>query len=1034
MISTRPTTFRRPTAVGASIAAVVLLFPAADAIAADGRAAPDRAAPGDSVELDSGARSPDVSPSGDVAFALLGDLWVMTAAAGRGESPSGAAPAAGRSELAVRVTSGESWDRQPAWGPEGRTLYFSSDRGGQVDLWRVERARNGSFGEPVRVTDTPGRDEREPAVAATAAVAFRSGAGRQSDLWLRLPDGTERRLTEGVGAERSPSFSPDGQRVVYAAARAAGRSLRVLDLAAGDAEPRVLLSGPYGRPAWSPDGELIAYTSLVAPGEVGVTDAAGSFRNRVASIRAEAAWTTDGGTLLAATLPRPAPRYNGDPDRLGIRAAGEVFPEAGELRRVALASRPDAEAAPVPFVARLPRGGYNRRVFRRVAGRIGELYYGPDGDPELRRRWEAHRREVREEALAAAGRDGLERAVHRLASERPPARQPASGRAAVSSAHPLATGAGLEVLREGGNVVDAAVAVSFALGVVEPDASGIGGYGQMLIHQEGMEEPVAIEFLTRVPQAATLDNGRLTDEDGDAIDHGPAAANVPGTVAGMEKAWRRYGSGELAWAALLEPAIELAEEGFVLGEVLPTTLRRREEELRMYRGSRELFFEDGEPLARGDTLRNPGLAWTLRRIAENGAEAFYEGEVAERIVEDLHGKGNAMTRLDLERYWAPEREPIRGTYRGHAVYGSAPATTGGAGLVAKLQLLDQFGSPGAYPEDAATLHAMIEAWKLAPETSGRIADPGLWPVNRIPFVSEDTARARWQCFRPERAISGVVELDGPDEGEGDGAGDPPPAECAPGLGVRTASVRAAGGLAADGSGPVGDTESTGRLPDETEGRPGTPTARHLPRLDGSREGTGTTGFAVADAEGNMVAVTQTLGTWGGSFYVTPGLGFLYNDKLGSYASDPGQYNARVPFARNVTSISPTLVFEGTGPNREPLLATGAGGNAWITSAVYQIVAGVVDRGLGPQEALEQPRFLVGEAPVADGEERLMVQYEDAVAPDVLRKLRAMGHLLQPVSLRGELRMGYAATVKVGGSGTVTAGGDPRRAGAGGAIP
>lgn len=977
--------------------------------AAAGAGTPPAGQTADSVTLEAGARSPSVSVGGDVAFSLLGDLWVVSA--------EEAADASARHPArATRVTADAAWDRQPAWGPDGRRLYFSSDRGRGVDLWRVERGPAGAFGDPVHVTETPDRAERDPAVSAGGAVAFLAGTGRQSDLWLRTPEGEERKLTDAPGAERWPAFSPDGRRLAYASATADGRSLRVLDLDAEGGGSRVLLSGRYGRPAWSGDGEWVAYASLDAPGEIGLTDPEGSFRNRAARMRGAPAWTPGGEALVAATLPRPALRYNGDPDRLGPRARGEVFPEAGRLRRVELGAQPDAEPAPLPFAARLPRGEYNRRVFGRVADRLGTLHFGDDADPELRRAWEEHRAELREEAAGAESRDALERAVDELVRGRPSARPPASGRAAVSSAHPLATEAGLEILQKGGNVVDAAVAVSFVLGVVEPDASGIGGYGQMLLHLRGMEEPAAIEFLTRVPRAATLENGRLTGQDGDIPEHGPAVANVPGTVAGMEKAWRRHGSGEVSWAELVEPAIEIAREGFELGRVLPTTLRRREEELRMYRGSRELFFEDGELLAPGDTLRNPGLAWTLGRIAQGGAAAFYEGEVARRIVEDLRGKGNAVTRRDLARYWAAERHPMRGRYRGHTIFGSAPATTGGATLIGKLHLLERYGPAGAYPADAGTLHAMIEAWKLAPETDGRIADPGLWPVNRVPFESRDTARARWRCFRPERAITGVVDLRAREGGPG--GGDPAVEECAPGLGVRTARTpgrarRPAAGRSAAASRPV---------------------APHVPRVDGTREGTGTTGFAVADGEGNMVAVTQTLGTWGGSFYVTPGLGFLYNDKLGSYRTDPDAYNARVPFARNRTSISPTLVFEGTGEDRRPLLATGAGGNAWITSAVYQIVAGVVDRGLGPQEALEQPRFLVGEAPVGGGEERPLVQYEDAISPEVLQRLRTMGHRLQPISLRGELRMGYAAAVKVTAPGRVSAGGDPRRSGAGGAIP
>jgi gamma-glutamyltranspeptidase len=194
---------------------------------------------------------------------------------------------------------------------------------------------------------------------------------------------------------------------------------------------------------------------------------------------------------------------------------------------------------------------------------------------------------------------------------------------------------------------------------------------------------------------------------------------------------------------------------------------------------------------------------------------------------------------------------------------------------------------------------------------------------------------------------------------------------------------------------------------------------------------GTTAFAVADVDGNAVAVTQTLGTWGGNFYVTPGLGFLYNDKLTSYGTDPNEYGARLPFARHGSTLAPTIVFDGTGPNARPMLALGAAGNAWITSAVYQTLVGVVDDRLDVQRALELPRFLLGGR--GAGTSGPSVQVEDGLAPTVVRRLRTMGYQLQFVSLPGELRMGYGAAVTLGRS-SVTAGADPRRAGTAGAVP
>ena len=194
---------------------------------------------------------------------------------------------------------------------------------------------------------------------------------------------------------------------------------------------------------------------------------------------------------------------------------------------------------------------------------------------------------------------------------------------------------------------------------------------------------------------------------------------------------------------------------------------------------------------------------------------------------------------------------------------------------------------------------------------------------------------------------------------------------------------------------------------------------------------GTTAFTVADANGNAVAVTQTLGTWGGNFYVTPGLGFLSNDKLTSYGTDPAQYGSRLPFARHGSTLAPTIAFRGT----RPVFAVGAAGNAWITSAVYQSMVGALDFGLGPQAALEQPRFLPGGggAPVPGGQPASYnIQLEDGFAPHVVQRLRALGYDLTFVSARGEVREGYGAAIRLD-RGKVTAGADPRRAGAAGAI-
>jgi gamma-glutamyltranspeptidase/glutathione hydrolase len=297
-------------------------------------------------------------------------------------------------------------------------------------------------------------------------------------------------------------------------------------------------------------------------------------------------------------------------------------------------------------------------------------------------------------------------------------------------------------------------------------------------------------------------------------------------------------------------------------------------------------------------------------------------------------------------------------------------------------MLEQLRKLPSYTEDPATLHAMIEAWKLVPSARGRIADPGLWPVNVTAFTSADSARARWKCFDAKRALR--------------------PAD------IAGSTPKCAGAATHDG--------------DVDSGERADPAHRHS---------TGTTAFTVADADGNVVAVTQTLGTWGGSFYVTPGLGFLYNDKLTSYASDADAYGSRAPYARNGSTIAPTIVFRSGGRSgARPVLAVGAAGNAWITSAVYTIVTGVLDQKLDVQRAIELPRFLLGRD--RSGASRdFVIELEDGFAPRVQRELAALGHKLELISLPGELRMGYAAAIAIGDD-AVTAGADPRRAGAAGA--
>jgi gamma-glutamyltranspeptidase / glutathione hydrolase len=925
-------------------------------------------------------RNPAYSHDGRLAVSAGGDLWI-----------------ASRSREWTRLTSGAAWDREPAWTADGNSVVFSSDRAGTFNLWRVAVEANGKpKGEPERMTFASLPDG-EPAPARDGRIFFVRGRRGAAVLWVRDAAGREARVTRERAAERWPAISGDGTRLAFVSIAEGTRKLQIRALDS-EREITAVTDARLEHLAWSPDGDRLTFTAAGAGGAVYVTPTDGRYVNLVSSRHAESAWSPDGRTLALVDIPPvESVGYNGDPDRTGDRDASLLTASCGRLWLVDAPVAADAHLAEQAGLPTTDRAQRNADAFDQLWNRTAALYYGSPDAAARRQRWERVGAKFRPRALAASTDDELARTMHEMLREHPPYRQSASGRAAVSSAHPVATAAGIEILAKGGNVVDAAVAVSFALGVVEPDASGPGGYGQMLVFRKGMERPQLIEFMTRVPEDAGLGNSSLL-QNGRLPDDGPAVVNVPGTVAAMYLAWQKFGSRKLAWEELLAPAIRAAKDGYVVSEGLATTLATERERFLKYESSRALFFRGDQPLHAGDTLKNPDLAWTLGQIASGGADAFYKGEIARKLVADLHSKGNAIRATDLARYYAAEREPVESSYRGFGIFSSAPPVSGGAQLAAQLNLLENVASPKSFVEDAGMLHAMISAWQLTPSTRGRIADPGLWPTNTEPFTNKDTARARWRCFDPTKAIA-------------------------------ASALRGDTLSCAQGTATAAPVELTRPPECEAHGFDATQAP--------SCRAAGTTAFVVADGEGNVVATTQTLGTWGGNFYVTPGLGFLYNDKLSSYGGNANAYGARLPFARNGSTIAPTIVFEGSGKSRRPVIALGAAGNAWITSAVYQTLEGMIDQHLDPQAALELPRFLVGGGrgggrgtSAAAG---ATVQMEDGFAPDVMRRLEELGYRPQIISLMGELRMGYGAAVRIE-NGRVTAGADPRRSGAAAAVP
>ena len=328
-----------------------------------------------------------------------------------------------------------------------------------------------------------------------------------------------------------------------------------------------------------------------------------------------------------------------------------------------------------------------------------------------------------------------------------------NGMVAAQEKH--ATRLGVEILRQGGNAVDAAVAVGFAMAVTHPQAGNIGGGGFMLVHLAGVNKTIAIDYRETAPAAMTRDV--FLDEKGAAD---PAKSRdqalgvgVPGTVAGLALAHARYGSGKFTLAQLIAPAIKLARDGFTVEDDLADSLPRARPRLARWPASARIFLKgDGAPLTRGDLLVQDELASSLETIAAGGPRAFYEGPLAEKIVTAVRQSGGIMTRDDLKTYRAIERPVVRGTYRGFDIAAMPPPSSGGIHLVQILNILEGFPLRDLGAESAATLHLMIEAMKPAyADRAEFLGDPAFVTVPLAGLTSKHYAAEQRKAIDRDRA-------------------------------------------------------------------------------------------------------------------------------------------------------------------------------------------------------------------------------------------------------------------------------------------
>ncbi len=507
---------------------------------------------------------------------------------------------------------------------------------------------------------------------------------------------------------------------------------------------------------------------------------------------------------------------------------------------------------------------------------------------------------------------------------------PASGmRGMVASGHADATAAGVMMLRQGGNAVDAAVATAFALAVVEPYSSGIGGGGFALVKMD--KALTFLDFREVAPAAATRDmyikNGvpePLLSRDG------ITSVAVPGAVAGYLGMHKRY--GRLTRAQVLAPAIKLAEDGFVMNPVFRRDVEWRIDELRKDPEATKVFLTPdaqgvGQNPELGVTWKQPDLAWTLRQLVEGGADAFYKGSVAKKLIEDQKTRGGIMTARDLARYSVREHKPLMGSFRGHAVATAPPPSAGGEVLLTLLNMLETQPADRAY-RDPSALHLYVEASKRAYADRYLIADPK--------FVRDVTR----ELTTKERARKLVASIGT----QASSAFDVPPGEAA--------------------TLPTGVVPKVPLVvkPATTEDMPLTGGSAKAPDPAKSPH---TTHLSVVDADGNAVSLTATVNYAFGSCVVAKGTGVLWNDEMDDFSVAPGvpntygvvgsEANAVAPGKVPVSSMTPTLVFEGATTDSPVRLVVGSPGGPRIPTTVAQIILNYFDAGADVQQAVAMGR-------------------------------------------------------------------------------
>jgi gamma-glutamyltranspeptidase/glutathione hydrolase len=482
----------------------------------------------------------------------------------------------------------------------------------------------------------------------------------------------------------------------------------------------------------------------------------------------------------------------------------------------------------------------------------------------------------------------------------PVARAPASGdgRGAVASAEPVATDAGLAILRAGGNAADAAVAVALALAVAQPQAGNLGGGGFAVARIGGMS--AALDFRETAPMAAHRE--MFVGPDGQPLPDGslvgPLAAGTPGSPAGLHALHRRL--GRLPWRRVVEPAIVLARDGFVVTGRLHDAIVEERDHLARFPASAALWLPGGEPLAAGTRLRLPELAATLEAYADGGPEAVTRGPVAAAIEAAVRGHGGVLSASDLAAYRPVWRDPLRARAFGWEIASMPLPSSGGIILAQSLGILEARRWDRLAPAGAERAHLMIEAWRRAFADRYLLGDPGHTRADPADLLAPEWIARRAASIDPERATPSDAVAPWP-----------------------------------DGAGPL----------------PG-------PARRGAGE---TTHLSTADGEGGFVALTTTLNGWFGCALYVPGAGFFLNNEMDDFTTIPdrpnlfgliqGEANEVRALARPLSSMAPTIAWRG-----DETIVLGSPGGSRIPTATLQVLLAMIVDGAAAQAAIDRPRL------------------------------------------------------------------------------